>query len=200
MTAGDPFGVLGLDATATVDDLRRERRRLALACHPDRGGDPARMTAINAAYDAAVLIATGAAHDAVHDADTTKNTAATGTTGATATRDADDGSSDRRPNRTHPRRGYEHDPASFLIHCLPVEAFEALSVAISWIGELVDDDPPHRLIALLNEPSPCWCRLDLVADAGATTVDLTIGGFEGDAGPPSAEQLRDTLVAAINRL
>jgi hypothetical protein len=52
---------------------------------------------------------------------------------------------------------------------------------------------------VLGEPSPCWCRLDLVSDAGATTVDLTIGAYEsGDV--PTAEEVRDLLVGAVNRL
>lgn len=38
---------------SNLDDLKREYKRLALANHPDRGGDTATMQAINAEYDAA---------------------------------------------------------------------------------------------------------------------------------------------------
>ena len=36
----------------TLDELKKEYRRLAMANHPDRGGDEATMKAINAEYDA----------------------------------------------------------------------------------------------------------------------------------------------------
>lgn len=37
---------------ARIDEIKAARERLALKHHPDRGGDPQRMAAINAAYDA----------------------------------------------------------------------------------------------------------------------------------------------------
>ena len=39
-------------ACTTLDELKKEYRRLAMANHPDRGGDEATMKAINAEYDA----------------------------------------------------------------------------------------------------------------------------------------------------
>ena len=36
----------------TLDELKREYRRLAFANHPDRGGDVETMKAINAEYEA----------------------------------------------------------------------------------------------------------------------------------------------------
>jgi len=52
----DPFGQLGLPATAglTDDDVRAAWRRVATATHPDRpdGGDPERFAAAAAAYTA----------------------------------------------------------------------------------------------------------------------------------------------------
>ena len=50
----DPFEVLGLPATATLDEVRAARRRLARAAHPDVGGDERRMREINQAFDQAV--------------------------------------------------------------------------------------------------------------------------------------------------
>ena len=50
----DPFEVLGLPATATLDEVRAARRRLARAVHPDVGGDERRMREINQAFDQAV--------------------------------------------------------------------------------------------------------------------------------------------------
>jgi hypothetical protein len=182
VTSNEPFRVLGLDPTATVDDLRQARRRLALLAHPDVGGDASQMSALNAAYDAAMAIVLGTQAVEQPIAPVPRPRPRT-----------------RTRTRTGPRRRFEHDPASFVVHCLAVDAFEALSVAVSWYGEIVDDEPPYRLIAVLGEPSPCWCRLDLVSDAGATTVDLTIGAYEsGDL--PTAQEVRDLLVGAVNQL
>ena len=45
----------------TLDELKREYRRLAFANHPDRGGDVETMKAINAEYEAKKLHRYGAA-------------------------------------------------------------------------------------------------------------------------------------------
>ena len=63
-----------------------------------------------------------------------------------------------------------HDVASFTIEALPAEAFEALLIVATWLGEVVVDEPPYQLDVVLGEPFDCWCRLDLVPDAGASTV------------------------------
>ena len=59
------------------------------------------------------------------------------------------------------------------------------------------DDPPYTLEVFLHEPEPCWCRLDLVPDAGATTISLTVAGVEGEPSP-DIDLVRDTWVAALN--
>lgn len=46
--------VLGVSKTASAEEIRDAHRRLALEHHPDRGGDAARMAAINQARDAAL--------------------------------------------------------------------------------------------------------------------------------------------------
>jgi len=46
----DYYKALGLRANATPTAVKRKYRKLALKNHPDRGGDPARMAEINAAY------------------------------------------------------------------------------------------------------------------------------------------------------
>lgn len=180
----DPFTVLGLDAAATADEVRAAHRRLAKAHHPDVGGDPARMRAVNGAVTAAL-----AAIDARAGAGARSN----GTT---------------PPPRPGPSQHVEtsgagrrvvHDTASFTVEALPAEAFEALVVVTSWLGEVLVDDPPYVLEVHIAEPPSCWCRLELVPDAGASTVSLTVAPVE--IGPmPDIDAVRDVWVAALNRL
>lgn len=103
------------------------------------------------------------------------------------------------PVGRRPLRGLQHDAPSFTIDVLPVEAFEALLVVTSWIGEVLVDDPPYVLEVFLHEPSPCWCRLDLVPDAGASTVSLTVAGVDSDD-VPDIDAVRDVWVANLNAL
>ena len=93
----------------------------------------------------------------------------------------------------------EHDVPSFTIDALPVEAFEALLVVTSWIGELLVDEPPYLLDVHLYEPGHCWCRLELVPDAGASTVSLTVASI-GGVPAPDVEAVRDAWVAHLNQL
>ena len=50
----NPWELLGLAPGASADEIHAARRRLAKQVHPDAGGDPAAMQAINAAADAAL--------------------------------------------------------------------------------------------------------------------------------------------------
>lgn len=92
-----------------------------------------------------------------------------------------------------------HDHPSFVVDALPVEAFEALLIVTSWIGEVLVDEPPYLLDVHLYEPSECWCRLELVPDAGASTVSITVAGT-GGAPAPDVESVRDVWVANLNQL
>ena len=126
-------------------------------------------------------------------------------------------STPRRPaDATHRRRTVswrdrvQHDAPSFVIEALPAEAFEALLVVTSWIGEVLVDEPPYLLDVHMAPPYNCWCRLELVPDAGSSTVSLTVasvdgatgadGGDGGDVGPPDVELIRDVWVRELNRL
>jgi hypothetical protein len=180
----DPFAVLGLDDRATVEEIRSARRRLAFEAHPDRGGDARRMQQINEAHDAAVA-------ELAHRAAAADDPVAPAP-------DAPPPSSGPSPRRG---RVVDHEAASFVVHCLPVDAFEALLVCASWLGEVVDDDPPYRLDVHLEVPASCWCRLDLVPDAGASTVSITVAWLEDTAWPaPTVEEVRDVWIGALNEL
>ncbi len=109
--------------------------------------------------------------------------------------------SDRRPDSAGRRARVVSisDVASFVIEALPVVAFEALLVVTSWIGEVVVDESPYQLDVLVLDPLRCWCRLDLVPDAGATTVGLTIAALP-DEPLPDIDDVRDLWVDSLNRL
>ena len=205
--ATDPFAVLGLERTASLDQLRAARRRLAFELHPDRhpgtSGDATRMQQVNEAFDRCVGHVTG--RRPIVFADTAGSPGPVGTAAR-----AEPASRPRPPRGRHPRfRGVEHDTPSFTIDALPAEAFEALLIVATWIGEVVDDDPPYVLECMLTEPGPCWCRLDLVPDAGGSTVSLAVAAVEvlhgGDGSGVddervSAESVRDVWVDHLNRL
>lgn len=188
----DPFAVLGLTPAASLAEVRAARRALAFDAHPDRGGDPQRMTRINAAFDRAVRQLTGRASGSQP-----ATAPEPGPAGPVAPDRSPRGQ--RRGQRRDLRSGVEYDVPSFVIDALPAEAFEALLVVTSWIGEVLVDDPPYLLEVHLHEPSPCWCRVELVPDAGASTVSLAVARA-GDEPPPTAEEVRDTWVANLNRL
>ena len=188
MTGADPFAVFGLDRSASLVEVRAARRRLAFDLHPDRGGDATAMQQVNAAFDACV------GH----------------LTGRRPLSPPEPPPAPTRPVRQAPQprsrrerwRDLERDLPSFTVNALPAETFEALLVVLSWIGELLDEEPPYLLECHLTEPGPCWCRLDIVPDAGGSTVSLTVARPEGDSSPEpvTAEAVRDVWVELLNQL
>ena len=95
--------------------------------------------------------------------------------------------------------GTASDVPSFTVEALPVETFEALLVAAPCLGEVLDDDPPYRLDVYVGAPYDCWCRLEVVPDAGSSTVSLTIGSIDGRPVPP-VETIRDLWIVELNAL
>lgn len=176
----DPHRLLGVEPDASLDALAAARRRLALTMHPDVGGSEQAMQELNAAYERAVSMfgATGTRENAPPPSSPPPAPAP-----APATR----------------LRGVQRDAPSFTIDVLPAEAFEALLVVMSWMGELLVDEPPYVLEALLHDPALCWCRLDLVPEAGATMVSITVASVDSEA-TPDPEAVRDEWVANLNRL
>ena len=192
MSSDDPFGVLGLAFGAPLGDIRAARRRLARDAHPDQGGSEDAMKALNAAFDSAVAHATGR-----------RVLADPGQSGAPAGPQRSTVPPSRPTRREQPRASgrfrVSHDHPSFTIDALPAEAYEALLIVTSWIGEVLVDEPPYLLDVHLYEPSECWCRLDLVPDAGSSTVSLTVAAV--DKGPcPDLEDVRDLWVSHLNQL
>ncbi|NND74347.1 MAG: hypothetical protein HKN44_05020 [Ilumatobacter sp.] len=179
----DPFRDLGLERSADADAVRAARRRLAKEHHPDTGGDEGQMRRINAA-----------AADALQAIEAPPGSPPPRSpTPADGPLTPDDPASgfDGQPT------GLTSDVPSFTVEALPAETFEALLVVATWIGEVLDDDPPYRLDTHLFEPVPCWCRLELVPDAGASSVSITIA--RTGAALPSLEAVRDVWVDQLNR-
>ena len=180
MTDRDAFAVLGVSRGATLDEVRAARRKLALQLHPDRAaGNPdaeRRMREVNVAFDQVVRLIRG---------------------------ERIAPSAPPEPERPPVRRvaRISTDVAAFVIDCLPPEAFERLFIVSHWIGEPLYADPPGLLEVHLQEPSPCFCRLELMPEAGATMVSITVGTIEPwRIEAPDTDAVRDLYVLMINQL
>lgn len=184
--------VLGLPPTASVDQVEAARRTLAKSSHPDVGGTLDAMQRINAAADEAVRLLNRTGRSAPAPTSTPPNAANRPPSAVEP-----DGPR-RRPGDTPPRFGRRDHP-SFTIEALPVEAFEALLVVAGWLGDLIDDDPPYGLEVAMTHPIQGWCRLDLVPDAGASTVSLVVAGEPGMP-PPDIDRVRDAWIDGLNQL
>jgi hypothetical protein len=173
----DPFDQLGLPLTATASEVRTARRELARTHHPDAGGDADVMRALNvAAAEALRLIANDGSSGEERLVDPVSTSA---------------------PSTDWV--GTMRDIPSFTVESLPAETFEALLVATAELGEVEDDDPPYELRTLLSAPLRCWCQLDVVPEAGSSTVSLTIAPVEGHK-LPSLIDVRNAWITALNGL
>lgn len=179
MTKGaDARRLLGLPDDADANAVRRAWRRLAKRTHPDiEGGSNEAMQRLNDAAEAVLHeLQAGSSQPAERTRRTPNN----------------------RPRPASSSR-YDHDVASFVVEAPPAEAFEALLLVTSWLGEVVNDEPPVQLDVLLLDPLRCWCRLDLIPDAGATTISLTIASLPEES-LPDIDDVRDLWVASLNQL
>ncbi len=181
----DPLIVLGLPPSATLDEVDAARRALAKSLHPDVGGSVHEMQRVNAAADAAARRL--AERDMSSSPPSPPPPSSPPPRPTAPTRE-----------RERPRFGRRDHP-SFTIEALPVEAFEGLLVVAGWLGDLIDDEPPYAIEVALGPPISGWCRLDLVPDAGSSTVSLTVAGEPG-APPPDIDTVRDAWIAGLNQL
>jgi hypothetical protein len=191
MSAPDPFTVLGLAPTATLAEVRAARRRLAKEIHPDLGGDDARMREVNQAFDQAVRRLLGRPER--------------GDPPAPPPASSPPPPSNRPPPppaptfRAPPQPGpwVQYDEPSFTIDTLPVDAFAALERVAVTLGQIVAEDSPYLLEVVLRAPYLCWCRLELLPEAGGTTVMLVVAGLRHHR-PPVIEDVRDVWIDALN--
>jgi hypothetical protein len=106
----------------------------------------------------------------------------------------------RPPSRPAPRPMFvRHDNPSFTVEALPAAAFEALLIVAATLGEVIEDDPPYRLELALSRPMSGWCRLELMPEAGASSVALSVAGEPGQP-PPDLDRVRDAFVTELNQL
>jgi hypothetical protein len=159
--------LLGLRENFDDSELRRARRQALIANHPDHGGSREKLAAVESAYE--VL-----------------SNAKTNIPAAEPLLRVDD--------VIRLRRG--SDLPSFTVEALPVEAYELLLMAAAELGEVADDDPPYRLEVRMTDPADTWVCLELVPDAGASTVSLVVESTQA----LDIEGVRDTWVEAINAL
>ncbi|MDJ0769927.1 MAG: J domain-containing protein [Ilumatobacter sp.] len=186
-----PFAVLGLRPDATADEIHAARRRLAKQQHPDVGGSIEGMQRINrAAAEALALIELAA--------DTPPEAPPPGEQARDRAAAADRTQHGRREYKHAPRR-VRSDHPSFTIEALPAEAFEGLLIVGNWLGDVLDDDPPYLLELALDEPVRGWCGVEVVPDAGASTVSLRVAGLPGGR-PPDIDDVRDAWIEGLNRL
>lgn len=139
--------LLGLDESASVDDVHAARRRLARSVHPDVGGRGDDMVQLNLAVDVAL--------HGLRPADSMPCPTI-----------------DSPAPESYGARSWKVDRPSFVIDVLPVDAFEWIALAARVLGEIVDDDPPYALEVLLESRVDRWCRLEIVPDAGSSTVSI----------------------------
>ena len=96
---------------------------------------------------------------------------------------------------------FTRDLPSFTIGALPVDAYHLLFVAAHELGEVVEEDEPYFLVVRMTPPCECWCEIDIVPDAGASTVSLSATQFsEATGAPVDILFVRDLWIHTINGL
>lgn len=172
MTSRDPFAVLLIDKTASTQEIRRAWRERARIVHPDAGGSDVAMQELNEALRCALE---SVSHVPIHHA------------------------SGSAVDVRHQR-----DVSSFTVEVLPTECFEALLIVAGMSGAISLEEPPYHLEFSLHDSDVYgalhgWCRCDLVPEAGATTVSLSVG-TEDSVNGISVEEVRDYLVFNLNAI
>ena len=168
------YQLLGVTRSSTVSEIVAARRVLAREFHPDRGGDPQHMALINLAFDAII-----ASHGKEASQQITVTSANVSPADALA------------PETTS---GFSVDHPSFTINALPAVAYEVLILAARVLGDVSSDEPPYLLEVQLEDPPMTWCRLEIVPDAGSSTISFVVDK-EIDA-----QQIRDLWITTINEI
>ncbi len=170
--SSDPWSVLGVPPGSSLAEARAARRRLAKQVHPDLHGGQADLSARMALVNQALAqIEAQSANSARREPSATVAAHPSGPT----------------------------DPVSFSVDFLPAEAFEALFLAAYGLGDILVADEPYLLELYLSEP-PCFCRLTLVPEAGASLVTVEVAPAAGSLPGPEPSEVIDILVSEFNSL
>jgi hypothetical protein len=167
LDAKDPFTLLDVSTSASVEEIRQAWKSKARQAHPDTGGSHEAMQRLNEALQEAL--------SRVHVVS-------------------------RQTSYTAGTR----DVSSFTVAVLPVDCYLALEVVAAMCGPSVADDQPYMIEFMLHDADVVgalngWCRCDLVPEAGATTVSISVGSTTNTP-QPQAEEVRDFLVQALNTI
>ena len=161
------YSLLGVSPHSSLQEIVSARRLLAREFHPDRGGDAEHMALINLAYDTIITF-----HSTRSDQTFLRSTEA-------------------RPDSPEI---FLVDHPSFTIDALPVVAFEVLLLAAKVLGDVSYDEPPYLLEVQLEDPILTWCRLEIVPDAGSSTVSFILDRAT------DALAIRDLWVKTVNEI
>ena len=179
-----PFELLGLPESADRSAVLAARRRLAKSVHPDHGGDPSRMQRVNDATTAAL--------------DAIERRAMPSLPGREERPSPTPAPAGRPSGAPRPASGrVVDDIPSFVVEALPVVAFDVLETVAPLLGTIADSEPPYLLDVELEGPLRCLCRLELLPEAGSTSVGMVLVGLDGGP-PPETDVVRDAWIAAIN--
>ena len=158
------YKLFGLTQTASIDEIIQARRFLALEFHPDRGGSDEHMALVNLAFDEIMNWQRQQQPEPLHI------------------------SIPKVPS------AFDVDRPSFVINALPVVAFELLLLAGRIIGDVALDDPPYLLEVQIEDPVLTWCRLEVLPEAGSSSVSLMVDG------QTNALSVRDLWIRTINEI
>jgi len=177
-----PFERLGLPESADRRAVLAARRRLAKSVHPDHGGDVSRMQRINDATTAALDAIERRAEPSPRGREARPTPAPAG-----------------RPSMAPRPAGSRvvDDIPSFVVEALPAVAFDVLETVAPLLGTVADSEPPYLLDVELEGALRCLCRLELLPEAGSTSVGMVLVGLDGGH-PPETDAVRDAWIAAIN--
>lgn len=170
----DPFSTLGIPRDSSETVIRQAWREKMRTSHPDTGGSHEQSIIFNNALRDALFTVKSALPSEEHR--------------------------DTHGVRT---RKYTRDTSSFTIDVLPVECWHVLEIVANQSGSVLVDEPPYLLEFTLHDSGledsiDAWCRCEMVPEAGATTVHITIGATQLHA--PDIDSVRDYLIASLNEL
>jgi hypothetical protein len=187
----DAFALLGIAESSSVEEIRAAWRLKARSCHPDVGGTVQEMQELNQALTVALSRAASPQSIQSHQDRTNDDS---------MHNQMSDEYVRRRPvQKRSTWARVSRDVSSFTVDCLPVETHEALLLTAAWHGDVVLDESPYLLEAIVRDPYSCWVRFEILPEAGASTVSVSVATASGET-PVASDDIRDLFVDSLNQL